>query len=154
MTDFVAKGGRWVLAQAVLLAGVVLSAAIRPVRFSFTGHQAAGWVLVVLGVALALAAASALGSSLSPFPAPVASGRLIAAGPYRLVRHPIYTGVIIGSLGIALAQGDWLSLVTASALLPFFYAKSIREEAHLSVKYDDYESYRRQVKARILPGIL
>ncbi len=154
MADFVAKGGRWVLAQAALLAGLTLLAAIRPVPFSFAGHQAVGWFLVILGVVLAMAAASALGSSLSPFPAPVASGRLIAAGPYRLVRHPIYTGVIIGALGLALARGDWLSLAVASALLPFFYAKSISEEAHLSMKYNGYEEYRRQVKSRILPGIL
>ncbi len=154
MADFVAKGGRWVLAQAVLFAGLAGLAALRPLPFSFTGNQALGWILLGLGVGIALAASAALGSSLSPFPAPVESGHLVAAGPYRLVRHPIYTGVITGSVGLALARGDWLSLLVAAALLPFFYAKSIREESQLTAKYDDYETYCRQVKKRIVPGIL
>ncbi len=141
-------------AQAALLTALVVLAGVRPVPFSFVGHQAVGWTMVVAGAVTALMAASALGSSLSPFPAPVRSGKFVAKGPYGIVRHPIYTGVITGSVGFSIAQGDWLSLVVAIALLPFFYAKTIREELHLLATYEDYESYRGQVTRRIVPGVL
>ena len=154
MTDFVARGGWWVLGQAALLTAVVLLAAIQALSFSFRGHQTAGWALVLFGVVLALVAAAALGSSLSAFPAPLQSRKLVARGPYRIVRHPIYTGVILGSFGIAIAVGDWLSLIVALVLVPFFYAKTIREERHLLEAYADYEPYRQQVTKRIVPGVL
>ena len=154
MTDFFAKGGTWVLAQGALLVTVAVLAATRPAPFTFPGRGIVGWALVALGLAIALRASAALGSSLSPFPAPVKAGRLVAAGPYRVVRHPIYTGVILGSLGVAYAFGDWLSLLAAASLVPFFYAKSTSEEEHLSTTYPDYESYRREVPKRIIPGVL
>ena len=154
MRDFVARGGGWVAAQAALLTALVVLATIRPVPFSFVGHQAVGWAMVVAGAITTLTAAAALGSSLSPFPTPVSSGRFVAKGPYGIVRHPIYTGVITGSVGFSVAQGDWPSLAVAIALLPFFYAKAIREEAHLLASYRDYESYRAQVTRRIVPGVL
>ena len=154
MKDFAARGGRWVLAQGALLVTMAIFAVVRPLPFSFVGHQAAGWALGVAGVVIALAAASVLGSSLSPFPAPVRAGEFVTKGPYGIVRHPIYTGVITGSLGISIGQGDWLSLAIAIGLLPFFYAKTIREEDHLLATYEAYEPYRRQVRRRIVPGIL
>ena len=154
MNDFFARGGRWVLAQGLLLVTVAVLAVTLPVPFSFPFHQPGGWTLVVIGVGFALVASAALGSSLSPFPAPLEAGRLVATGPYRLVRHPIYTGVILGSLGIAVARGDWLSLLAASALILFFYAKSTHEEVHLMATYPEYAAYRQRVTKRIIPRVL
>ena len=154
MTDFVARGGVWVAVQFAWFAAIIGIGWLDLAVFTFSGQTGVGWALVLAAVALGGAAALSLGRNLTPYPKPVDSGTLVARGPYRLVRHPIYTAVILGMIGIAVRGGDWISLALAFGLVPFFYAKSSYEERHLTEEYPGYESYRHQVPHRLLPGIL
>ena len=154
MSSFVERGGLWVSAQAVLLVAIVWIGRLDLVTFSFDGQQLVGWTLMGLALIIGLAAALSLGGNLTPYPKPVESGTMVEHGLYRLVRHPIYTAVIIGMIGIAVRGGDWVSLALALGLAPFFYAKSTFEERHLLEHYPGYAAYQRRVPRRLVPGLL
>ena len=78
--------------------------------------------------------------------------QLVQSGIYSRVRHPLYTSVILCSLGWALIWQSWPALVAAVALIPFFAAKTRREEHWLREKFPGYADYEKQVK-RFVPWI-
>ena len=112
----------------------------------------AGRALLVLGAVLALAAVLRLGRNLTPLPHPKDDGVLVDSGPYAWVRHPIYSGLILGGFGWALLQQGWLTLLWAVLLLVFFDIKSRREERWLLARFPAYADYRRRVR-KLLPFI-
>ena len=113
-----------------------------------------GMVLAAAGAGLAFVASRRLGRALTPTPEPVAGADLIETGPYRLVRHPIYGGVILFSIGTALILDSVAGSVLALGLLPFFYLKSVYEERRLRIAYAGYSEYRRRVPHRLIPFVL
>ena len=90
--------------------------------------------------------------SFSPFPRPVEGAPLIETGAYRLVRHPIYGGLILGALGWALVTSSVVALVGGGLLFVLFAAKGRREEAWLAAIHPDYGAYQRRTK-RLIPWI-
>jgi len=74
---------------------------------------------------------------------------MVSTGVYGFVRHPIYAGLILGTIGWGLLAQTWLGVVLAAILFVFFDLKSRREEAWLVEKYPDYVEYRRRVKKLI-----
>jgi len=76
--------------------------------------------------------------------------RLIRTGPYRFVRHPIYTGFITGILGVAITVGRVRGLVALIVVVAAYLVKMRREEAALSTQFgEEYEQFRREVPALI-----
>ncbi len=152
--SFSERGGWWVVAQVPLLAlAVVLPPWTARADGGF-GHplQWLGLALAAGGIILVLAGLVALGRSLTPFPHPREGAQLVTRGVFRLVRHPIYTGLLVGAFGWALA---WLSVagVACSALLSgFFDRKARREERWLRSRFPGYAAYEQQVR-RFIPGI-
>jgi protein-S-isoprenylcysteine O-methyltransferase len=75
---------------------------------------------------------------------------LVRTGPYRFVRHPIYTGLLIMSLGTAIENGRlhcWLSIILTGI---GFWIKLTQEERLLLRHFpDQYPAYRQQVKALV-----
>jgi protein-S-isoprenylcysteine O-methyltransferase Ste14 len=65
------------------------------------------------------------------------------------VRHPIYTGLILGTLGWSLWRSSLLGVGLAVLLLVFFDLKSRREERWLTEAYPGYPEYRRRVRKLI-----
>jgi protein-S-isoprenylcysteine O-methyltransferase Ste14 len=104
------------------------------------------------GSLLFAAGVAALGRSLTPLPRPTERAELREAGPYRLVRHPIYGGVILLGVAWSLATSP-LALAAAAGVAFFFELKSRREEAWLLERFPGYEAYRRRVRWRLIPGI-
>ncbi len=146
----------WLAGQGVLflLAFVVLPRADGgPGRVDVPGSRVVGTAVFGLGVLLALVSFGFLGRQLVPQPTPVPDGRLVDRGPYGLVRHPIYTAVlllIVGGLSrTPSAAGALLTL--ASAL--FFDRKSAHEERLLTAAYPGYADYCRRVPWKLLPGV-
>lgn len=99
-----------------------------------------GGVLFVTGSAGILAAAWYLGRALTPVPEPNGAG-MIARGIYAWVRHPMYTSVLIASLGAAVARGAVAAWLLVAALALFFELKTRREERFLTIAYSGYGSY-------------
>ena len=112
----------------------------------------AGVVLMIAGVALAMAGLLRLGPNLTPLPYPRDDAHLVTGGPYALVRHPIYSGLIFAAFGIALFAHGTLTVLYAATLFAFFDVKSRREERWLVERFPDYPTYARRVK-KLIPWV-
>jgi len=137
---------------------MMLGAIVVPLRWgaaSFAAAnalQAAGAAVTTLGILLGIAGLVTLGSALTPFPRPLEHSRLRQSGVYGIVRHPIYSGLVIASVGWAMA---WLSLpglLFSAILLLFFDRKSAFEERLLRVRFAQYAGYALRVR-KLLPWI-
>ena len=109
-----------------------------------------GLALTAGGLGFTMWARRALGTNWSALPGLKKDHELIERGPYRLVRHPIYTGLLLAIFGTFLAGGRvWnLSIVAMAALLLIVKLKA--EEALLTRQFSDaYPQYQRRVKAII-----
>jgi len=79
---------------------------------------------------------------------------LITSGPYALVRHPIYTGLLLGFTGSALALGQWRGLVAMAIVFVSLWRKLRLEEHWMRARFGpDYADYARRVKA-LVPFVL
>jgi protein-S-isoprenylcysteine O-methyltransferase Ste14 len=154
-----ARGEYWVLAQAALFIVFVLlprrpAAALDPEQLTaLLSLRVAGVILVLAGLVIAFAAVRALGRSLTPLPYPRDDAALVEHGPFKLVRHPIYSGVIFAAFGLAAFWVSWPHAACAAVLLAFFAGKSRREERWLAARFPTYADYAKRVRHRLIPGI-
>lgn len=148
------RGEGWVAIQVVLLAGIGLAGTAGPVLAGSIRVVTAvlGAALGAAGLGLAAAGIVQLRGALTPLPHPRDDARLVRTGAYRLVRHPIYGGLILGAVGWGLATASPAALVLSAVLFGFFELKSRREEAWLVERYPAYAEYRRRT-ARFVPGL-
>jgi protein-S-isoprenylcysteine O-methyltransferase Ste14 len=79
--------------------------------------------------------------------------KVIATGPYSVVRHPMYAGALLYLVGTPLALGSWWGLVPFVATLPFLIWRIFDEEAFLARNLPGYAEYRDQVRFRLVPGV-
>ena len=148
------RGEGWVVIQFLLLGLVVLAGVAGPTYagpFS-AAARAAGLALVVAGLVLAAWGLLDLRDALTPLPHPRDGAELVDTGSYRLVRHPIYGGIVLAAAGYALVVGSPLALAGAAILLGFFRLKSGREEAWLREHYPAYQAYAARTK-RMIPWV-
>ena len=89
-------------------------------------------VLDVLGILLMIAG---LGLALIPTPVPQRSAALRTGGIYALMRHPVYTGILVAALGYTLAVGSLWQVLLLIALVVFFVAKAFWEDRLLADKH-------------------
>lgn len=146
-----AKGNVLVAIQFVLLATIFLLPSGNAWATPLPALVAAFAALAV-GAVAAIVALITLGKSLSANPVPVAAGELKTSGVYGLVRHPVYSGIMIGVTGYAVLRGSWFVLLAVAALVVLFSVKARFEERLLSEKYPEYEAYAARV-GRFVPGI-
>jgi protein-S-isoprenylcysteine O-methyltransferase Ste14 len=105
----------------------------------------AGVALFLVGGYFGMAGVIALGRNRTAFPQPREGSHLVQHGIYGVVRHPLYTSVMLASLGWGLIWQSGLALMAALALIPFFHAKARREERWLREKFPGYAEYRKRV---------
>lgn len=150
------KGSR---AVHVFMANAALILEIAPIRGlgrllpASPSIMTAGLAVEAVGLFLAIWARRHLGRNWSGEITIKVDHQLIRSGPYRLLRHPIYTGLLAMYTGIAILTGEWLAVV-GWAMAMFAYWRKIRlEEANLRVAFGaEYESYRRETWA-LVPGV-
>ncbi len=79
--------------------------------------------------------------------------RVVDQGPYALVRHPGYAGMILAMPFSALALGSWLSLATALVLSALTLRRVLFEDAFLRANLEGYAAYAERVRYRLIPGV-
>jgi protein-S-isoprenylcysteine O-methyltransferase Ste14 len=115
---------------------------------------AAGLAVIWVGLAVRVWAVTTLGGSFSTFVQVDAGQAVISRGPYRWVRHPSYTGLLLVALGFGLGAGNWLSLAVCAIvpLLGLLPRMAIEEAEMIRVLGERYRSYQRTTH-RLVPGL-
>ncbi len=111
-----------------------------------------GTILRIAGLAVVVVASLALGRSLTPSPVPNAAGVVVTSGMYRLVRHPIYSGLLLFAAGSALEQPHPVRLAAAAGLAVLLSVKARWEERMLRETLPGYDAYAEQV-GRFVPRL-
>jgi protein-S-isoprenylcysteine O-methyltransferase Ste14 len=84
----------------------------------------------------------------------VAAGqKVIATGPYAVVRHPMSAGGVLYTVGTPLALGSYWGFVPLAAMLPFLLWRLLDEERILTRDLPGYAEYRKRVRYRLVPFI-
>jgi protein-S-isoprenylcysteine O-methyltransferase Ste14 len=107
--------------------------------------------LAVAGLAFTCWSRAVLGQYWSGTVALKADHKLIQSGPYRVVRHPLYTGLMTATAGTALALGLWRTLAGAALLWIAFLSRAHREDALLSRQFGQQFSDYQARSGRLLP---
>jgi protein-S-isoprenylcysteine O-methyltransferase Ste14 len=138
-----------VAAQVLLLAGIVWWPGG---RFWFTSGWLVALAVAMLAVAgvLALAGAVRLGGGLTASPLPSTRARLRTTGAYACIRHPIYTGLLLGGAGVVLLGGRPVRIWAWVGLLGVLLVKTRLEEARLTARFPNYRAYAARTP-RLIP---
>jgi len=148
------RGEGWVALQIVLVAAMVAAgakgrkwpSASRGVRMAAAGLSGLG------GLYLFGDGVVRLGRQITPFPKPVEEGSVKRTGAYALVRHPMYGGVLLLTLGWSFVSSP-LALAPWTVAAVFLDAKRRREEAWLIEEYAGYVEYRTSVRHSLVPFV-
>jgi protein-S-isoprenylcysteine O-methyltransferase Ste14 len=79
--------------------------------------------------------------------------QVVSTGPYAVVRHPMYVGVLIFYLASPIALGSWWALLPAAAIVPILVVRILNEEEVLERDLPGYQEYKQKTRYRLLPGI-
>jgi protein-S-isoprenylcysteine O-methyltransferase Ste14 len=135
-----------VLVVVVLIRGGVLG------KHAVIRNRAVGLVglaVVVLGLALAIWARRYLGRNWGMPMTQKVDPELVTSGPYRTIRHPIYTGIMLGMIGTAIAVSPYV-LIPVVVVGAYFVYSARMEERYMSDQFpDSYPAYRRATKMLI-----
>jgi len=150
--------GEWYVVVQFILFAIIFAAPFLTSQYSgwsepwSTIGRALGFLLLGIGGVLALIGLVSLGRNLAAVPHPKEDATMVEHGAYKIVRHPIYSGIILGAFGWALLMNSFLTLLLAAILFLFFDIKSRREEKWLCLKFSNYPAYQGRVR-KLLPFI-
>ncbi|MDQ7782742.1 MAG: NnrU family protein [Desulfomonilaceae bacterium] len=133
----------YILCQALILIIAPLEHSLRHVQVSTVQQIAAGGIGLI-GIIAALMSLRSLGRNFRVFAAPRRSGTLVTTGIYSLVRHPMYTGLILIFLGYLLLFGSIASVPLWLTFSVLYVVKSEKEERILADRFPEYDEYRQR----------
>jgi len=129
---------------------LILPGFMRPTAMSAGALATTGLIFELFGVVLTQVARVYMGRSFGILPA---NRGIVSKGPFRSVRHPIYFGWLILSLGYAMSFASERNIFLIAMTLPFMVWRIGLEEVHLSAD-PEYLQYMKQVRYRLWPGVL
>jgi protein-S-isoprenylcysteine O-methyltransferase Ste14 len=142
--------------QAICI-GLAISIAIHLREYTFPANeivQRCGLGVFALGFALRFYSVFYLGRFFTTNVAIASDHRVIDTGPYRYVRHPSYTGLLLIYIGFGLALGNWISLLVL--IIPiyaaFLYRIHVEETALAEALGEPYRNYMKKTK-RLIPMV-
>lgn len=151
------KNGRIYSALLVIAQFSVIALIFSPVAALWpvnSGWQILGLVMFIFSIALAIWALISMQlHSFTVMPEPRESASLTTHGPYRFVRHPMYSAVLLACIGACIMHASPLRVLLIILLSGVLFLKIRREESLLSSQYSQYEDYRRHTKA-LIPAIV
>src|ERR1043166_979713 len=137
---------RFVIAQNILLVLFMAIGLFAPKNYPFASEiiRMIGNVIATIGVLLILFSGISLRRVIQVAPEPKEGGQLIQSGPYKYLRHPIYSGIIFCVIGLFLrAPTIWIAIASLVVIV-FLLFKARFEEKLLLIAYPDYEKYRQR----------
>jgi protein-S-isoprenylcysteine O-methyltransferase Ste14 len=145
----------------IIIGGVWLSVLIALFFGALDIARLPGWVtwaglaLMLIGIVIRQWSIAVLGSYFSPSVGTQAGQKLVKSGPYRLIRHPSYTGALLIVAGIGLALQSWGAVLVILVISGSTYGYRIRIEEKLLISElgDEYLQYMKTTK-RIIPYIV
>jgi protein-S-isoprenylcysteine O-methyltransferase len=145
----------WIAIAASLIAGFV--AARQWHRAVFPHRMEVAWVGVAVfafGIALRWWSIVTLGRFFTTDVAIAPDHELVETGPFRRIRHPSYTGVLLGFAGFALTTGNWVAflVINVPIFASFVHRMNVEERALISGLGERYLRYMRRTK-RLLPFV-
>ncbi|MFT4728086.1 MAG: protein-S-isoprenylcysteine O-methyltransferase Ste14 [Granulosicoccus sp.] len=109
-----------------------------------------GALLIIDGVYVAIwALISMPRGTFRVMPEPAATAQLTQSGPYRWLRHPMYSAVLLAALGAAISHATFGHSLIFLALIVVLLLKIHREEQYLLATYNEYADYTTRTKALI-----
>ena len=112
------------------------------------------WLLIAAGVVLgAYTLAHNRIGNFNIRPQPKATAKLITSGPYALIRHPMYSALLLGAAAFVIAEGSYLKIGLWLALAMVLLIKSRLEERLMAQRFSEYADYRANTK-RFVPFVL
>lgn len=136
-----------VLAQFTVIIWIALTGTLLPKQWSLMG-------ILVLGGTLGVWALQTMGiRQVHVFPEVPQGGRLVVQGPYRWVRHPMYTSVLLVTLAWLLTNPTLVRISVWVILIGVLWVKLEYEERLLVKRFPSYPSYQRQT-SRLIPFLL
>ena len=155
LAAFSMKRGRVLWSREVRIRVVIVAVAILLVRLgAFRGHgldsdpwrESAGLALFALGLGFAIWARVHIGRNWGTPMTQKDEPELVTSGPYRLVRHPIYSGILVAAIGTAGAL-SWLWLTAVALAGIYFLYSATVEERFLTEQFPNgYPPYKRSTK--------
>jgi protein-S-isoprenylcysteine O-methyltransferase Ste14 len=163
LAAFSTKRGRIAWGPELRIRLVIVAVVVVLVRLGvFRGHghentdpwrAAVGLVLFGLGLAFAIWARVHIGRNWGTPMTRKDEAELVTSGPYHLVRHPIYSGILLAGFGTAVAL-NWIWLVPVALAGVYFVYAAVVEERQLAKQFPvDYPAYRRSTKM-LVPFVL
>lgn len=152
-----ARGEWYVIIQFILFALIALG----PRNLPGSNGWPAPWntIGVILGLLfgflgglLGLFGLLSLGTNITAVPHPKDDAVFVQSGAYKFVRHPIYSGILLGGIGFAFVVNGALTFLYVLILFLFFDIKSRREEKWLARKFPDYPAYQKRVR-KLIPFV-
>jgi protein-S-isoprenylcysteine O-methyltransferase len=145
----------WIVIMASIFAAIYVATNLRSARIG--NHHLLdplAIILFVIGLVLRWWSIIILGRFFTVDVTIEKDHELVEAGPYRLVRHPSYTGVLVAFLGWGLALHNWLALLLLLLPISFAFVRrmKVEEEALRGALGERYASYMQRTR-RLLPFI-
>lgn len=136
----------WIALQTLFLSALIaafLTSAGTPAVYGLVG-----WVVGMLGICIGFGLAGRafrdLGRALSVSPEPKADAKLVRTGIYGILRHPMYTSVVLIAVGMLWVRPSSTVLFTAAIVVGFYLVKARYEEGRLKLRYPEYEAHARK----------
>lgn len=142
----------------ISLVSLIVVAALDGGRFGWSqvplSAEIGGFVMLAAYVALNVWAARS-----NPFLSATAhvqedrGHRVVASGPYRFIRHPMYAGLCLLGLGVPLALGSWWALIPGGLFALTFVYRTGQEDRFLRANLPGYWEYTLKTRSRLIPGV-
>jgi protein-S-isoprenylcysteine O-methyltransferase Ste14 len=141
--------------QGAGIIGIVLAVLCRYFKILVTSEfvQWLGLILAVLGLVFREWAVIILGRNFSRVVVIKSDQKLVTSGPYRWIRHPAYTGMVIIYLGLSLGLGSWVGVLITIVLIlaSTLYRINVEERVLLDAWGDEYRVYMKKTW-KLFPG--
>lgn len=149
----VAAGQRWWIhvQNALTLGSLILGPIFRSSSLNWLQISVAT-ILLSVGALVGILGVRTLGSNRTPHPAPLSNGALVRVRIYSVIRHPLYSSLILVTLGWSILWGSVPALLGSLALAIFLDQKARVEERQLTARFPEYSTYARSTR-RFIPGI-